>query len=195
MGNKAVIVVDMLNDFVTGELANPRSVAITPNIAALLDAAREHGWLVVFGNDAHLPGDPEERVWGPHAMAGTPGADVIDDLEPQPGDIELPKRFYSSFYETGLDSLLRQNGVDEVIITGQHTNICVRHTSSDAFNGGFRITVPEDAVAMFEEPGMTDEQYEALQSDALAYLQKVYGARVLSTADIVSESRAAAVPA
>lgn len=188
MGNKAVIVVDMLNDFVTGELANPRSGAITPNIAALLDAARANGWLVVFGNDAHLPGDPEERVWGPHAMAGTPGADVIEELAPQPGDVVLPKRFYSSFFETGLDSLLRQNDVDEVIITGQHTNICVRHTSSDAFNGGYDITVPDDATAMFEEPGMTDDDYSRQQRDALAYLKKVYGARVMSTSEILSEA-------
>ena len=188
MVNKAVIVVDMLNDFVTGELANPRSEAITPNIAALLETARDQGWLVVFGNDAHLPGDPEERVWGPHAMAGTPGADVIAELAPQAGDVILPKRFYSSFFETGLDSLLRQNGVDEVIITGQHTNICVRHTSSDAFNGGFSITIPDDGTAMFEEPGMTDSEYSNLQRDALAYLQKVYGARVLSTGEILSEA-------
>lgn len=192
MGNKAVIVVDMLNDFVTGELVNPRSEAITLNIAALLDEARKLGWLVVYGNDAHLPGDPEERVWGTHALAGTPGAEVIDELAPQPGDVVLPKRFYSSFYETGLDSLLRQNNVDEVIITGQHTNICVRHTASDAFNSGFGIIVPDDAVAMFEEPSMSDEEYKKLQSDALSYLQKVYGARVLSTADLLEESRAPA---
>lgn len=189
MGKKAVIVVDMLNDFVTGELANPRSVAITPNIAALLEAARRQDWLVVFANDAHLPGDPEEAVWGVHALAGTPGADVIPDLAPQAGDVVLPKRFYSSFYETGLASLLRQNDVDEVIVTGQHTNVCVRHTSSDAFNNGFRITVPDDAVAMFEEPGMTDEQYARAQEDALAYLRKIYGARVLSTSDLLDESR------
>lgn len=187
MGNKAVVVVDMLNDFVTGALANPRSEAITPNIATLLREARERGWLVVYGNDAHLPGDPEEKVWGQHALAGTPGADVVPELAPKSGDIVLPKRFYSSFHETGLDSLLRQNGVDEVIITGQHTNICVRHSASDAFNGGFNITVPTDGVAMFEEPGMSDAEYDALQGDALAYLQKVYGARVVSTREILAE--------
>jgi nicotinamidase-related amidase len=186
---RAVIVVDMLNDFVTGELANPRSEAITANIAALLDEARSKGWLVIYGNDAHLPGDPEEAVWGPHAMAGTPGADVIADLAPQAGDYVLPKRFYSSFHQTGLDSILRQNSVDEVILTGQHTNICVRHTASDAFNAGFNITVPEDAVAMFEEPGMTDDEYERVQSEALAYLAKVYGARIVPTKEILAEVR------
>jgi len=189
VARKAVVVVDMLNDFVSGELANPRSEAITANIAALLEEARSKGWLVVYGNDAHLPGDPEEAVWGPHAMAGTPGADVIPDLAPRDGDIVLPKRFYSSFHETGLDSILRQNNVDEVILTGQHTNICVRHTASDAFNAGLRITVPEDGVAMFEEPGMTDEEYDRVQADALAYLAKVYGATIVDTDRLLAEVR------
>ena len=70
----AVIVIDMLDDFVTGALANPRSERIIPQIAHLLDQARERGWPVVYANDAHLPGDFEERVWGPHALAGSPGA-------------------------------------------------------------------------------------------------------------------------
>jgi nicotinamidase-related amidase len=122
-------------------------------------------------------------------MAGTPGSDVIADLAPQAGDYVLPKRFYSSFHQTGLDSILRQNSVDEVILTGQHTNICVRHTASDAFNAGFNITVPEDAVAMFEEPGMTDDEYERVQSEALAYLAKVYGARIVPTKEILAEVR------
>lgn len=191
MGNKAVIVIDMLNDFVTGELANPRSVTITPNISRLLDEARRKGWVVVYGNDAHLPGDPEENVWGRHAIAGTPGADVIEELEPVDGDFIVPKRFYSSFYETGLNSLLRQNGVEEVVITGQHTNICVRHTSSDAFNNGFKITIPNDATAMFEEPGMTDDEYDTVQNDALNYLVKVYGANIVATEDLIEETNEA----
>lgn len=178
MPEKAVIVIDMLNDFVTGALANPAGEAITPNIAALIDYARSQHWMVVFANDAHLPGDYEEKVWGPHALAGTPGADVIPELAPRDGDNVLPKRFYSSFFETGLTSLLRQNGVTEVILTGQHTNICVRHTSSDAFNNGFEITVPRDATAMFRLPDHTDADYETLQQDALDYLVNVYAANI-----------------
>lgn len=184
MPEKAVIAIDMLNDFISGALANPAGVEITPKIAALLEHARAEGWLVVYANDAHLPGDYEEKVWGPHALAGTPGAEVIPELAPQEGDIILPKRFYSSFYETGLASLLRQNGVREVIITGQHTNICVRHTSSDAFNNGFEISVPRDATAMFRLPDHTDEEYARLQQDALDYLVNVYGARITTVAEL-----------
>ena len=45
----------------------------------------------------------------------------------------LGKRVYSCFHETGLDPLLRQYGVDHVVLVGQHTHICMRHTSADAF--------------------------------------------------------------
>ena len=182
---KAVVVIDMLNDFVTGSLANPAGAKIAPNITRLLNEARNRGWLVVFANDAHLPGDPEEKVWGPHALVGTPGAEVIPELAPQEGDYVLPKRFYSSFFETGLASLLKQNGVEEVIVTGQHTNICVRHTSSDAFNNGYDIAVPRDAVAMFELPDQTLEEYEQGQEDALNYLVMCYGANITSVDEIV----------
>lgn len=187
MARKAVIVIDMLNDFVTGALANPAGEEITPNIVRLLETARERDWIVIFANDAHLPGDYEEEVWGVHALAGTPGAAVIPELDPQEGDVVLPKRFYSSFYETGLASLLDQYGVDEVILTGQHTNICVRHTASDAFLNGLKIFVPRDAVAMFKLPEQTEEEYERGQQEALDYLVMCYGAEI-TTVDALVEA-------
>jgi nicotinamidase-related amidase len=177
----AVIIIDMLDDFVAGALANPRSERIIPHIAELAARARERGWPVVYANDAHLPGDFEERVWGPHALAGTPGARVIEALAPQPGDLELPKRVYSAFHETGLDLYLRQHGVDTVILTGQHTNICVRHTAADALYRGYRIIVPPDAVEAF-----TAEDHDS----GLAYLDMAYRAELTPVAEILG-----AVPA
>lgn len=172
----AVIVIDMLEDFVYGALKNERSKRIIPNIAKLLRYAREHGWPVVYANDAHLPGDPEEKVWGPHALAGTAGAQVIKELTPKKGDYVLGKRTYSSFNQTGLDLLLRQNGVDTVILTGQHTHICVRHTSADAFAKNYSIMVPEDCVESF-----SDDDHNG----GLAYLKMCYGAKVVKTNDLI----------
>jgi len=80
---KAVIVIDMLEDFVYGALKNVRAKRIIPKIAGLVNHARKKGWIVVYANDAHLPGDPEEKVWGPHAMAGSKGAQVISELKPK----------------------------------------------------------------------------------------------------------------
>jgi len=164
---QALVVIDMLNDFLTGTIANPRAEHIIAPIAALLAQARANrgDWLVVYANDAHLPSDFELAVWGEHAMAGTPGAEIIPSLAAVPGDFVLPKRSYSSFYETGLDPLLRQFGVDTLVLTGQHTNICLRHTSADAFFRGYRLLVPEDAVE-----AISAEDQEA----DLSYLRQMY---------------------
>ncbi len=99
---KALIIVDMLNDFVDGSLANPRAQGIVAPLGRLLAHAREDGWVVVFSNDAHQAGDPELKVWGEHAMAGTPGAQVIPQLEPREGEIVSDKQHYGAFDETGL---------------------------------------------------------------------------------------------
>ena len=173
---RAVIVIDMLEDFVYGALKNKRAKRIIPNIKKLLFYARRKGWTVVYANDAHLPGDPEEKVWGPHAMAGSRGAQVISELKPKRGDYVLGKRTYSGFYETGLDMILREKGIGEVIITGQHTHICVRHTSADAFIRSYKITIPEDAVESF-----TDEDHH----NGLEYLKMCYGAKIVKTEDMI----------
>lgn len=98
MKKTAVLVVDMLNDFVTGALKCDRGLAIVPNVKKLLDAARKNGVDVIFCNDAHIKGvDHELKLWGDHAIAGTKGAEVIPELGPCDGDYTVPKRRYSGF--------------------------------------------------------------------------------------------------
>jgi nicotinamidase-related amidase len=173
---RALIIVDMLNDFVDGKLANPKAQAIVEPLQRLLAHAREDGWVVVFSNDAHHPDDPELKVWGEHAMAGTPGADVIPQLAPRVGEIVSPKRDYGAFDGTGLDEQLNERGVDEVVIAGQHTHICVRHSSYGALRRGYDISIPRDAVCAFE--GVDED-------DALAYLEMTYAAKITSVDELV----------
>jgi|SRR5579862_458482 len=182
---KAVVVVDMLEDFVHGALASPRAQSILSPLEELLAHARRNGWVRVFANDAHEPGDPELAIWGEHAMAGTAGARVVEELAPEPGPLELvvPKRAYGAFDRTDLDERLRALGVDEVVLTGQHTHICIRHSAYGALLAGYRITVPRDAVCAFE--GVDEDQ-------ALEYLRDVYGAHVTSVAELVGHPVAAA---
>jgi nicotinamidase-related amidase len=180
---KALIVIDMLEDFVHGALANPRAAGILEPLQRLLAHARTEGWVIVFSNDAHEPGDPELSIWGEHAMAGTAGAAVIHELEPHPSRTELVclKRVYGAFDGTDLDRQLGALGVDEVVLAGQHTHICVRHTAYGALRHGYVITVPSDAVCAFEG---VDEQ------EALDYLRSVYGARITTVAELVPEPAA-----
>jgi nicotinamidase-related amidase len=184
LNRPAVIVADMLVDFVTGALANPPSQACIEPIARLLAGARERGWPVCYANDAHLPGDMEEALWGPHALADTPGAQVIPELAPQAGDVQFRKRWYSGFHETGLEMYLSQHGVKTVILVGQHAHICVQHTAGDAFISGFRVVLAEDGISAF-----TPEDKAA----GLAYMEQMYGAVVRTVDEILAVPVAAAV--
>jgi nicotinamidase-related amidase len=180
---RALIIDDMLHDFVDGALANPNAQGIVEPLQRLLAHAREQGWVVVFSNDAHHPDDAEVRIWGEHAMAGTPGAEVIDRLQPLEGDIVSPKRVYGAFEGTGLDDQLKELGVDEVVITGQHTHICVRHTAYGALVHGYSIVIPRDGVCAWPE---VDAE------EALSYLETVYGARLTTVDELVAVTAAGA---
>ena len=166
----AVLVVDMLNDFVTGALKCDRGLKIVPKTAELLNGCCEKGIPVIFCNDAHLKGiDHELKLWGDHAIAGTKGAEVIPELEPNKKDYVVPKRRYSGFFHTDLDLLLKELGVDTVIMTGLHTHMCVRHTSADAYQLGYNVVVAKDATDSF-----TQEDYDY----GIKYLKEVYGAEI-----------------
>ena len=177
---KALIIVDMLNDFYDGVLANEAHASkIVPAIRSLIAHARQDpDWLVVYSNDAHRADDGEIAVWGPHAMAGTRGAAVIDALSPVGAEREIvsPKRFYGAFDGTDLEAVFARYGVDTVVVTGQHTHCCVRHTSYGAFVRGYRIEIPADAVCAFD--GVD-------QHAALEYLRTIYGAHITTSAEVV----------
>lgn len=181
MKKSAVIVIDMLNDFVTGELRAERADRVIQPLRKLVGAAREHGIPVIYSNDAHYLGDFEViRKWGSHAIRGTLGAEVIPELQPKEKDFVVEKRTYSSFYETGLESLLRSlyngEGVKTVILGGLHTNICVRHTSADAFFRGYKIIIAKDGVEAFTEE---------VHMEGLQYLKDVYNAEIKTVDEII----------
>ena len=174
----AILVVDMLNDFVYGALACDRGKAIVPATARLLDAARAAGVPVIFCNDAHLRNiDRELALWGDHAIAGTEGAQVITELKVSESDYIVPKRRYSGFFQTGLDILLKELGVQTVVMTGLHTHMCVRHTSADAYSLGYDVVVAKEATDAF-----TEEDYIS----GLAYLKTCYGADAYTNEELIA---------
>lgn len=180
-GRTAVIVVDMLNDFVTGPIKCDRAQRIIPHLQDLLKAAREKGVHVIYTCDAHLKGiDHELELWGDHALAGTEGAQIIPELAPTEKDFIIHKRRYSGFCGTDLDILLRELGVETLIITGMQAHICVQHTAADAFYLGYRLIVPSDGIEAFTE--------EILENE-LGYLKQMYGAEIVTVDEIVERLR------
>jgi len=177
-----VIIVDMLNDFVAGKLGVKRAENIVMPLQLLLGVAHERGVPVIFSNDAHYPQDGEvTRKWGQHAMKGSYGAEVILELTPDLAkDYIAEKRTYSGFYETGLDSLLRDlyngEGAKTIILCGLHTHMCVRHTAADAFFRGYYIIVASNGTEAF-----TVQHHK----EGLEYLEYMYSAKILTIEEII----------
>lgn len=168
----ALLVIDMLEEFVHGRLKSPSAEEIVPAIKSLVEKARSKGIPVIYLADRHYPFDREINIWGPHAMLDSKESEIVSELRPSDKDIVLSKRSYSGFRDTGLASILRDLNVDTLILTGIHTHICVLHTAIDAFYERFKVIVVEDAVAAFSKG---DHEY------ALKYMQQVLGARVVNT--------------
>ncbi|MDG6904499.1 MAG: cysteine hydrolase [Nitrososphaerota archaeon] len=174
----ALIVDDILHDFVYGKLKSMAAARIVPATKRILSAARRAKVPVIYVCDAHLPSDPEIKLWGAHAMKGTPGARVIDELRPKKGDYVLEKRVYSSFHDTGLDLLLMTLKVDTVVIVGLYSDICVRHSAADAFYRGYKIIIPRDCVESLVE-GENERQLE--------YMKDTYNAKI-ATSEVLIRS-------
>jgi nicotinamidase-related amidase len=173
-GKKALVVVDMLNDFVRpgAPLEVPETRAILPALRRRIRKARREGELVVYVCDSHRKEDPEfaRMGWPPHAVEGTPGAGVVPSLAPEPGDVVVEKKTYSGFHRTALDKVLRRHGVRHLALTGCVTNICILFIAAEAAIRGYDATVDERFVA-----GLSRKDH----AFALDLMEKVFGVRVV----------------
>ena len=147
----AIIVVDMLKDNLKESSRNPyfqEGRAIIPNLQKLLEEGRKRGLPIIFACDSFLEGDfifkGNMKV---HSLRGTKGAEVVDDLKPEPTDIILPKRRFSAFFKTDLDQTLRVLGVDTIVVTGITTEVCVLMTVMDGLCHDFSTILLEDCSA------------------------------------------------
>lgn len=173
MPAKALLVIDMLKDFIDadGKLSiGPAASKVVEAVARKIDEARAAGWPVIYVCDRHTEDDPEFDMFPPHCVAGTPGADVVDELRPAPRDKVIPKRRFSGFFQTDLDLTLRELGVDEIVLVGVCTNICDLYTAADARMLNYRVTVPRDCVASYDE---------AAHEFALKEMERTLGVRVI----------------
>jgi nicotinamidase-related amidase len=146
----ALIAVDMQNDFVNlkGALAGPVVGDTVPRLARLLEAARANGVRIAYTQDTHVEGDPEWSIWPEHCRIGTWGWEIIPELKPRPEDLICQKNRYDGFYGTWLDHFLsRVWRVENLVIVGTVSSICVLHTAASAGLRWFNIVVPADGIS------------------------------------------------
>ena len=169
----ALLVIDMQKDFLYPEgygalLGNDTSLLLSTvgPIQAVLTAARAEGMLVIHTREGHPPDLADcpptklkrwpagNRIGDPGPMGrilvqGEAGHAIIDELAPWPGEIVLDKPGKNSFYRTPLDHLLRERGIENLIITGVTTDVCCFATVIAANDHGFNALVLEDCVASY----------------------------------------------
>ena len=167
----ALIIVDMLHDFARpqGALFVPGAPDIVPAIQQELAQARQAGDAVIHVCDAHAPDDLEFQRFPPHAVAGTPGARVIEELAPRAGETVVTKQRYSPFFNTELHQILADLGIRRATVVGVCTHICVMETVAGLANRDLQVRVPRDAVADFDPE---------LAEAALKRMASLFGAEV-----------------
>jgi biuret amidohydrolase len=150
----ALLVVDMQNDFLLPDapVRTPGGLELVPAIAALARSCRAAGLPVVFTQEMHradLSDFGIELVFEPpHCVEGTTGLDLADGLGVEAGDpLIRSKRRYDAFQGTDLDLVLRTRGVENLLVAGVCTDICVIATVQHARNLDYRVFVLRDLVA------------------------------------------------
>ncbi|SJM47724.1 Nicotinamidase [Actinomycetales bacterium JB111] len=154
----AVLVIDMQNDFVTvgAPLEVPAARAAVPHIAAILEAARAAGALVVYSAHQRAPLGPAQiptpNLRTPALAADSTGLKIYPPIAPDDGDLIIVKHQFSAFFDTTLGDELTARGVDTVLITGATTENCCFSTARDAAFRGLRVLFIEDATGTFDYP-------------------------------------------
>jgi len=183
----ALLIIDMQKDFVSpeGVLCVDGAMATVPQIKKLLDYARSSGWTVIHVIREHdingLNADKPRRYLFEngregYCVSGTDGCQIIEELEPFPNELILKKTRNSAFFKTDLDFILRDLGVDEIVVSGtQHPN-CIRGTAVDAMSLDYDVTVVTDCCSAktpeVAEANIFDMKNMGIQCISLSDLMK-----------------------
>jgi len=182
---KALLFVDYNYDFVADDgslTSGAAGQALDEHLLALVKKTLADDDFVFICNDAHDPHDqydPEAPLFPAHCRKGTKGGELFGEsgklllqryAEHDPHVSYIPKLRYSAFFGTPLDSMLRARGVEEVIVVGVCTDICVLHTVISAVYAGYKVTVPANCCATIIPGG---------QEWALAHMKGCLGVNVI----------------
>jgi nicotinamidase-related amidase len=169
----AVMAMDFQNE-ILGMTPQYREKNLLGTVKRVLDAARHAGAAIVyitvsFRDDyadapAHAPLFQGEKARGV-MKAGSPGADICDDLTPQAGDMVINKHCVDPFNGTHLANVLRSRDVDTLVLMGVWTNYVVEATARTGADSSYRIIVVTDGCA-----SNTDENHQFFINQILPML-------------------------
>lgn len=157
---------------------------VVPNIQRLLGFFRRHGLRVVYvtvGSElpdyCDLPLHMRGFAMAANNTRGNPEHEILDELRPEPGEVVLNKTTTGAFNSTGIDTLLKTLGIDNLVIAGISTNSCVETTARDAADRGYRCVLVDDGCGAAREE---------LHRATLVSFRRLFG-RVDATEEILRE--------
>ena len=167
----------LLFDFLVGHAAKDpqRYAPVLANAARLLAAARASGTMVAYARADHRgDGGTTARTLhdsGPRPpliTSGTPEAEIVAELAPQPGEYMVPKHRWSAFQGTYLELALRARRVDTIVLTGGSTEIGVSSTAYAARDLDYNLVIVTDACTSAKH-----EVHEQLMREVFPRLARV----------------------
>lgn len=160
---------------------------VIPNCRKLLEFFRSTGRAVVHVRVVSHPDDASDwpKTYRPYLLArrllparpGEKGYEWVESLAPLHDEVVIEKRSISAFNSTGIETVLRRMGVEDLVLTGVATNYGVGHTAIDAVDRGFGVVVVDDATAAY-----SDETH-----DAWFGLNSTFYFRRLTTGEVIEE--------
>ena len=143
--NAALVVIDLQKGIVDAPTVHPTR-DIVKRSASLAEAFRRHGLPVVLVNVTGGAPGRTDQTRPPRIISSPDWADLVDDLDPQPGDHRVTKQRRSAFQDTALDAHLRGLGVTQVVLTGISTTSGVESTARSAHDHGYNVVLATDAM-------------------------------------------------
>lgn len=178
-GNTALLLIDLQKAFFLqpgGESRDPMR-AILPRVKQLLAMMRELGCTVAHTRESYQPDLSDVSAYrqslgyvgrpgplGRFCIAGEPGQAFVDESLPLPGEAVIDKAGFGAFHNSGLDHLLREQGIDHLIMGGVTTQACVHSTLREAVDLGYWCLTVADCCAAVE-PGLHDAALELIAGE------------------------------
>lgn len=153
----ALLVVDMQKFFLdpSSPTFTSGGPVILPNVKKLIAAFRDAGRPVIYTCHVHHPGHLDAGImgwwWEGMCLEGSPESEVHDDITPLPGEKVVLKHRYSAFYNTDLETILRCQKIEDLVIAGIMTNLCCESTARDAYFRDYRVFFPADGTGSVSE--------------------------------------------
>ena len=173
----ATIVIDMLNPYDHEDaeaLAEQAKARIEP-LKGLIEASREGDAELVYVNDNYGDFTATSKDLGEAAANGR-HPELVEPILPPKGSLFVQKVRHSAFYSSSLDYLLRDRGIDTVILAGQVTEQCILYSALDAYVRHFDVRIPADAVVPIDEQ---------LGDAALRMIERNMSGRIAAAAEIL----------